>query len=276
MAYKKTNDLIMQIMFSIFCISLMLFSSGCSTKKEESSITKKLICANDTATCPDGSKVYRNPESLCEFNSCIVRPIEDSKLATSTVVSGLPQAIKDIQARVATVKSYEYLDSQTNHMVLVKGSKVVILTSNPNEFMYNKKKFNAIYLDNFAKTAYAACIPGSQDRNTFLCADTKDSYMVRSYAEYSYDNPYNYVLNLTNATVLGDKSCDKMTCDEIAYFADGTQYKMTVRKVYSMPHKILQMNAAGEIVKTVTFSGPIFNNLKDDEMVIPIYYRKLE
>lgn len=280
----KRLFLVLNVLVIVFIASIMLL--GCSEQKSVQSVqsvqdsdqqdqhtqpdedlqgSDQVVCATDVEECPDGSFVSRDANKGCEFKSC---PEPEAEL--------LPEEVIALQSKISTLQSYEYLDSMTNQNVLIKGDKIVLMTSNPNEFKTGGRNYNAIFIDNSAKTAYAACIQDTARRNTFQCADNSRKYTEVDYEEYLPDDPFKHLRELSNVDMKDSQNCERRDCDVFEYTLDGQRYKMMVRSFYVLPYKISKLDSDGTEELVVSYTNAAFNELKDSDMEVPSNFELVE
>jgi hypothetical protein len=258
--------------FTIFAIMLIFF--GCSSNEEttKTAAPDKAVCAQDVKECADGSYVSRDPANGCEFKSCTSSTTTPETPETGVDVPAEIQAIID---KIPNLKSYEYLDTSTGKIILKKGDKSVIITSNINEYVSGSYRFNTIFLDSSNRKAYAACIDQPDTRQSFPCGSNRGKYTEMNYDSFKIDNPIDKLTSLTSGKITGTVSCESRTCDIIEYTKDGTDYKMYVRQVYVLPFKIVKVDSEGEETEVVAYKDGAFNHLKDSDMAVPADFEKV-
>jgi hypothetical protein len=267
------------ILFLVIGFILIMLITGCKDEilVEDDSLDvtpdDAIVCAMDVKECPDGSFVSRNPEKGCEFDSCPEDLQTSEKTETQSEIS---DEIREIQSKINNLNSYEYLDSTTKYIYLVKDDKVVLLTSNINEFEY-PILINSIYIDFTEKTAYGACVPPIGSRYTFNCGKDLSKYIKLDFNQFSEKpNPFKELQELSNAEHKGTINCDSRVCDIIDYTKDNVNYRMLVRRPFVLPYKIQRLDSERKVVSEITYSNAAFNHLSNSDMVIPSNFNLVE
>ncbi len=259
--------------FLILSISmLVLFIAGCGEPVSDTDDTsvpadnltpdEPVVCAQDAKECPDGSYVSRDPTNDCEFDACPELEIDSQ--------------IKELQEKAKVLKSYEYLDSSTNHIILQKGDKSVIITSQGNEYGSGSVHFNAIFLDHTAKTAFGACMADTSGRDTFPCGKSRDKYAEMDYDDFEIDDAVDKLLALTNGEVVNTITCERKECLIIEYTENDNKYQMLAKSYDAVPYEISEIDEDGVKSNTVTYSNGATDHLKDSEMVVPDHFKLVE
>lgn len=265
----------------LFILGIFLF--GCSSVKDatgdaqpempnQSSTDEQKFCTQDVKECPDASFVGRDPEKNCEFRECPETEIKTQEPASVL----LPDEIKAMQVKIASIKNYEYVDSTSSNIVLVKGNKIVMITSDSGKYRYNEISYNAIFLDTKEKTAFAACIDDTKGRKAFSCNKYSRKYTKLEYADFSIPDPFKEIRELENGIISGSQGCENRQCDLIDYTKDSKKYRMWVRRIYVLPYKIAQLDDEGREVSQITYTDASFDHLKEEEMNVPSGFALVE
>lgn len=189
----------------------------------------------------------------------------------------LPAEILEMQQKISKITNYEYLDSETDHIVLVKDNRIVILTSDPNEYRKDDFKINSIFLNTETKVAFGVCDTHSDKVTTFNCGNNVGKYVkLDGFEEYLPDDPFRDLQDMKIAELKGSQQCERRQCDIIEYEKDGKNYRMFVRKIYFLPYKIAELDAEGFEVSAIILSDPAFDHLKEADVMIPDHYELVE
>lgn len=262
--------MIKKILSILSILALLLVLFACSSTQEQATpkpvasvnTEDKVLCAQDVKECPDGSFVGRDATNSCQFSKCPEQALS------------LDPKIVEMKSKAGGVQSYEYLDSSNNLIVLVKGAKKALITSDPNKFS-GDFKVNTIFLDSSSNTAYAACLIESGTRDTFACNKDVDKYTDATYSDFDVVDPYSYLLSLTNGKVVGEENCESRKCDIIEYTKDSSTFKMWVRRIYFMPYKISKIDSEGKEQQVVMYSNAAFDHLKESDVTLPSTLKKV-
>jgi hypothetical protein len=266
------------LIYSLFILLALVFMAGCVEESQTTQETRNpkenedntgmgddLVCAADVNECPDGSFVSRDSTNNCEFSPC-------PEIETVT----LSDEIIAIQNNIDSIKSYEYHDSSTKYIILVKGDNAVIMTPSPNEFRKGEINFNAMFLNKADMSATAACIPSRSGRTTFTCGKSANKYAEFSYSGFEFPNPFIDLIEMKDGKVVGTQMCEKRECKVIEYTKNSIVYRMYVRPAYPLPYKIVEIDSSGKEINPLIYSNAVFNSLEDSEMMVPSDYVLVE
>ena len=223
---------------------------------------EKVFCAQDVKQCSDGTYVSRNPKNKCEFDKC-----PEPKLSAE---------ILEMQNKIDDLTSYEYLDDSTKNYYFVKGDKIVVITGDIGYDGDREFRYNHVFLDTTAKTAYGYCII-DKDRSTYGCgANPTNKYIILDYDEFFPDDPFADIRIFQDAELINTMGCETRTCDIVEYTKDGETYRMQVRQRYILPFKIVKLDSEGQETLVKLYSNAAFDHLKDDDMNPPGGYELIE
>jgi len=222
----------------------------------------KVFCAQDVKQCSDGTYVSRNPNNDCEFDEC-----PEPKLS---------EEILEMQEKIDSLTSYEYLDDSTKNYYFVKGDKIVVITGDQGYDGDRGFRYNHVFLDTTTETAYGYCII-DKDRSTYGCgANPVNKYIKLDYDEFFPDDPFADIRNFQDAELINTMGCETRTCDIVEYTKDGEKYRMQVRQRYILPFKIVKLDSEGQETQVALYTNAAFDHLKDDDMNPPEGYELIE
>jgi outer membrane lipoprotein-sorting protein len=259
----------MKKLFFLLVLVVVLF--GCSQKQP---VNDAKACSEDAKECPDGSFVSRNPDLDCEFNPCPSSSVPSSSAAAEKPVekesTNIP-IVAELQTKAKSIANYEYVDGIGNHIYLVKGDKVVVMTNLGNEFRKDGISYNSVFLDTTKKTAFAACVEETNTRDTFNCMKNRDKYTVWDYSSVSIPQPFEHLMKMQDAKLVGSGtvSCESVQCYNIEYTLDGQKYRMQVRQRNALPFRISTVDSEGKEKKVAEYTNAAFDHLKESDVTVP-------
>jgi len=192
--------------------------------------------------------------------------VEDSEASSAELKELLRRADEKV-----TSYSYLYGGPETagyfKDTYVIKGDKMLIKVYEE-DYYVQTDYYDRMYIDFATKTATGCCVT----RNRCISHNVDNTVKVFELDLNAISipkTPYQWVKEITYATIVGPETFDERSVTAIKYTrGDGTEVRMKLDDTYGMPHQVVIMKGEQQIAK-YQFNDMVFNAYKDAEFVPP-------
>ena len=175
--------------------------------------------------------------------------------------SELSQELKDILAKNANIKNFEYIYSENladTSTYSVLGDKIKIAYGSRQ--MFNNFVYYTIYIDGAAKKEYLVCDVAEE------CKGVKA--LEITYGTFGKESPLEVIRRLDNGEITERTQIDNKNTVVVAYTnSDGDAERIWIWDFRGMPLK-REMNKAG-VKTTIAYDKMVINSLSEQDVTLP-------